>query len=388
VRRNFGLDLLRSIAILVVLANHAFLGFFVFFGQARFEGKAAFVSTLSFFSIEWLFVLSGFLIGTIMIRSFERGSTFWVRAKDFWLRRWFRTFPNYYLFLLVNILAGVIGIGQGEYSWRYAFFAQNLAWREDYPFFFSEAWTLALDEWFYFVMPLLVGLAAWRGWLAPRTAFVFATVLLIGAPTLARAIAAPPVDGYAWDYDFRRVTLFHLDATGWGVLAAIVNRWWPAFWERARGTKALLGVALMAGGMALTQEIFFDWGWATSWPRLTNVLRLSLMPAGTFLALPWLTSIPAATGWRLRGVEAVSLYSYSLYLCHIPMMYVLRAAISPAEAASPALWAHVAVWLALTFGLAALVYHAFEKPTSDLRERFTRHVDANPFRDRNAQDPA
>ena len=86
-------------------------------------------------SIEWLFVLSGFLIGTMMIRSFD-GDRKWLQcAKDFWLRRWFRTIPNYYLFVLVNLLLTIYGISDGVFEYRYLAFSQNLAWVEKHRHF-------------------------------------------------------------------------------------------------------------------------------------------------------------------------------------------------------------------------------------------------------------
>ena len=70
-QRNFGLDVLRTVAITVVLLNHGYLGFFVANGLSKWEGWNAAISACAVFSIEWLFVLSGFLIGSMMIRSFE-----------------------------------------------------------------------------------------------------------------------------------------------------------------------------------------------------------------------------------------------------------------------------------------------------------------------------
>ena len=86
-QRNFGLDVLRSVAIVMVLANHAYLGFFVGSGFSSWAGWNAAISTCAVFSIEFLFVLSGYLIGSIMIRSFEVQGQWRASARDFWLRR-------------------------------------------------------------------------------------------------------------------------------------------------------------------------------------------------------------------------------------------------------------------------------------------------------------
>ncbi|MCB2033267.1 MAG: hypothetical protein KDF57_08070, partial [Ottowia sp.] len=123
-QRNFGLDVLRSLAISAVLMNHAYLGFFVANGLSKWEGWRAALSACAVFSIEWLFVLSGFLIGSMMIRSFETRAGWWASARDFWLRRWFRTIPNYYLFLAINAALAWWGIEEGRFSWSFAAFSQ------------------------------------------------------------------------------------------------------------------------------------------------------------------------------------------------------------------------------------------------------------------------
>ena len=378
--RNFGLDLLRTLAIAIVLGNHYFIGFHISPGRVAWGGWAAGISATAILSIEWLFVLSGFLIGTMMIRSFEAGQTWWARARDFWLRRWFRTLPNYYLFLAFNAALAAYGIGSGAFDYKFALFSQNLAWAEKSPLFFGEAWSLASDEWFYFLMPILLGLAAWVFRAGARNTFLAVAFALILAPTLARLFAPVPTDFFAWDAAIRRVTVFHLDATGWGVLAAIVSRWYADQWARHQGARAVLGVVLTVAGMAMV-ELLVLVGWSDTLPsRMMNVFSLVLPAARAFVLLPWLTelrSTSAATHWV---VDRVSLYSYSLYLCHFPMIFIVQAWFGINKTSSlAAVLAATAVWLGLTFGLAAVVFRFFEKPTSDMRERFTKRVDASPF---------
>ena len=44
-----------------------------------------------------------------------------------------------------------------------------------------------------------------------------------------------------------------------------------------------------------------------------------------------------------------------------------------------ATWLYVVIWLALVFVISGVIFNVFEKPVSDLRDRFTKHVDASPF---------
>ena len=379
-QRNFGLDALRTAAITVVLMNHGYMVFFLDTGLSRFEGWPAAISACAVFSIEWLFVLSGFLIGSMMIRSFETRGRWLASARDFWLRRWFRTFPNYYLFLVVNAALVWWGVGQGSFSWPFAVFSQNLARPEAVPLFFAEAWSLALDEWFYFLMPLLLGLAALAWRLERRQVFWIVALTLILLPTLARTVVTPPADFLEWDSRIRRITVMHLDATGWGVLAAIVNRWHPGWWQRRQGRKALAGAALMLGAAAaMFYFMRVDWR-AVAGGRFNDLALISAPTFGVLLILPWLSARSPGAGAARWLSARIGDYSYSIYLCHFPLLMIITHAVKwLGWDMAAAVWPLVLLWLVLVLLLSALVFHGFEKPISDLRERFTRRVQAGPF---------
>src|SRR5450830_870815 len=124
--RSLGLDCLRSLGIVIVLCNHGLIGFFISQGILPFSGGVAQLSASAVISIEWLFLLSGYLIGAMMIRSFESGRSWVGCARDFWLRRWFRTLPNYYLFLALNLVLVSWGWMDGVFDWKFLVFSQNL----------------------------------------------------------------------------------------------------------------------------------------------------------------------------------------------------------------------------------------------------------------------
>lgn len=379
-QRNFGLDLLRTLSIGIVLLNHGFIGFFIGPQLARWEGWQAALSACAVFSIEWLFILSGFLIGSMMIRSFEKQQRWWPSARDFWLRRWFRTLPNYYLFVLVNAALVAWGVGEGAFSPVFLVFSQNLLSAQAQPYFFSEAWSLALDEWFYFLMPLLLALTAWRGRLSQRTRFWLVALLLIATPTALRMLAPPPADFFAWDAQVRRVTVMHLDATGWGVAAAILSRWHRDWWTQRVRAKALLGAALTAGAAAAMFHFMLS-GWqSVAGGRFNDLALIAAPSAGMVLMLPWLTGLRASAGLGAWLSARVGDYAYSVYLCHYPLLaLIVHAFAARGWALGPVVGWVALAWVLLVLALSALVFHSFEKPVADLRERFTRRVQAGPF---------
>jgi peptidoglycan/LPS O-acetylase OafA/YrhL len=134
--RVFGLDILRATAIVLVLAAHTWPT------KAYQQWPHAF----AVLGVELFFVLSGFLIGGILIRLAEEGRLRTLRdVWGFWRRRWFRTLPNYYLFLGLHLVwrTWVLGFpDQVATNWEYLFFVQNLRIRR--PSFFPRrgAWRL------------------------------------------------------------------------------------------------------------------------------------------------------------------------------------------------------------------------------------------------------
>lgn len=378
--RNLGLDYLRAVAILIVLFNHGLLGFYIDTGKVRFEGLTASISAATVLSIEWLFVLSGFLIGAMMIRSFEKTDGWFKSARDFWLRRWFRTLPNYFLFVLVNLVLVSWGLSKGSFEYSYLFFSQNLYSPEKTPHFFGESWSLALDEWFYFLMPILIGIL---GLLmkSRQHKFITAALLLITLPVLARVWHPVTSDFFQWDAAIRRITFYHLDATGWGVLAACVNRWYPQWWQGHRYFKALIGVISTLIGVLFVVAMVHPGSLGSQGYFVSHAFSISLMAGGAFLLMPWLTRLQFEPNRMSWAVDKISLYSYSIYLVHFPLIFIFRWAFAPdVQTTDLTLMVITGAWFCAVFLFSALIFHGFEKPTSDLRERFTQKVDASPFK--------
>ncbi|MDX5372313.1 MAG: acyltransferase [Pseudomonadaceae bacterium] len=379
-QRNQGLDTLRALAVIIVLANHCFLGLLVSTGKIAWEGPSAYISSSAVVSIEWLFVLSGYLIGAIMIRSLERSGANLSGCWDFWLRRWFRTLPCYYLFLLVNIVVSNLIPGVGSFEASYLIFSQNLIYPEAQPHFYGESWSLAIDEWFYIIMPILVYGIIKAARLSLRKSFYLTAIILIAVPAIMRLLHAVPADFFAWDAQIRRITLYHLDATGWGVLAAAINRWSPRWWLAGINFKACLGlIATCLGLMAIWKLVHSGWEQTLAF-SVINSLSISLMGIGTLLLLPLITRLQLKSAPVTAAVASISTYSYTLYLSHFPLIFIIRFNFDLNKSSSLAgIFLACGVWLVAVFVVSVLVYRWFEKPISDLREKFTTNIAAAPF---------
>ncbi|HEX6831896.1 MAG TPA: acyltransferase [Rudaea sp.] len=350
--RVFGLDLLRALAVLLVLVGHATFMFLPVthtldawwvFGQ---------------FGVELFFVLSGFLIGAILA---DQAAADDLPLGRFWARRWLRTLPNYYLFLLINVLLERWVDGVWPQAWSYLIFSQNLAWPQ--AMFFSESWSLAVEEIFYLVAPLLV-LAALRTRLR-RVDPVWLIVAAIAAFTLVRIVYVAQLDP-PWDSGVRKVTLVRLDAIAYGALALVLYRRGGVVVRRA-GTIALAGLCAVSIAGACYLLL----------PRDTSYFARTLL--FNLLSLGFAALLPFAAEWKRSGCPAIvenairkiALWSYALYLCQLAVMRVLVSILGwNGQSAAMCLLQAIAYCL-LAIACAALVYYAFESPLLRLRDRWT-----------------
>ena len=358
--RVFGLDFTRALAISLVLFTHA--SFFLAPLKPNFEP----LFMVGYLGVDLFFALSGFLIGGILIDGAAPGAG-WVGR--FWMRRWLRTLPNYYLFLLINIAIYVWVEGRWPQALSYVFFVQNLVW--PHPPFFPEAWSLALEEVFYLLAPLAMLIflpivrERWQTVLVLAAAL--ATALLLR--TLYVIDANPP-----WHEGVRKISLIRLDAIGYGVLAVYLCKAY-ALTLAARRRLAVAGVLGLLAVWALYLATTID----TS--VVARTLLFSIVSASFAAMLP-LASVWLEPAWPPRAIAAVrrlALWSYALYLTHLPIMRVIyKLDLAPTNALG--CYAMGVVFAVLAIASAALVYRGFERPILALRERWVpaRPSHANP----------
>jgi peptidoglycan/LPS O-acetylase OafA/YrhL len=369
--RIFGLDVLRATAILLVLVAHTWPS------KSYVQWPHAF----AVLGVELFFVLSGFLIGGILIRLAEEGrlrefSDVW----GFWRRRWFRTLPNYYLFLALHLLwrTWVLGFpDQLRTNWEYLFFVQNF--RHPPGYFFPETWSLAVEEWFYLLFPALLWIAL-RAFKRPLHAWMaviaFFLIIPAGLRIWVAFSAGAPIDlpqlntaREAWDAAPRKVVTLRLDVVMYGVICALIAASWPLLWRRlARWWPlgiALTAIATVSIGWNVPLDAAHRWSGLALWP---------VMAIGFALLLPQFARIQARKSWLARATSWVAKTSYALYLCHGLVLLAVTRWLGPRTEFG--LQRHTSLWsltaLTLVFVVAGLVYRWFEKPMMDLRDGFER----------------
>ena len=227
-KRIFGLDLLRFAAIMCVLLAHT-AGFISYGNTLNVIANYG-----AILGVEFFFVLSGMLIGTIIIKThvMEKITTF-SSVNVFWIRRWFRTLPNYYLMFLVYFvmdfffehIPNIDGL-----KWAsYLLFLQNAVTPENNTFY-GVAWSLCIEEWFYLLFPLLLILI--QGFFKKKsTSLLIAIFVFMVLPLLVRAILVF-TSNIEWDAGFRKMLFIRLDGIAIGVLSAFINYYFSDFWTK------------------------------------------------------------------------------------------------------------------------------------------------------------
>lgn len=355
--RIFGLDVMRAAAILLVVFDHNadVLGRFIP-GVPPGSGIDG---------VDLFFVLSGYLIGGILLKyAAMEDVPFRKRALDFWQRRWLRTLPNYYLFLLVNIVLVHFGMAKGvlnSNTWGYAFFLQNL-WKP-LDLFFWESWSLVVEEWYYLIFPaVFFGALFVARWTVRRT-FLLVTLLLITACTVIRFRMTGAIGSvFELEEGVRKLAITRMDTIGFGMLAAWLSVYHVRRWERLRFPLLIIG----AVGLALNASLYGN-----------EHLRYSATWYFTLGPLAMAALLPALSRWNVtsgigRPIVFISVVSYALYLVHQPLRSVYEVLY---EGRSPLvgvlLW--IGYWL-ICFALAWLIYHFWERRFMLLRGRIGARI--------------
>ena len=362
INRVYGLDVLRALAILFVVYGH---------GYNLISGDVSLTLYLlpNLDGVTIFFVLSGFLIGRILLRTVAKHDFDGRMLVQFWIRRWFRTLPNYFAVLIFLVIAfSLLGSPQPEGLIRYFFFAQNVAWPQ--PAFFVEAWSLSIEEWFYLCIPIPLYLSTKIPNVDKRKLMLFWISAVIVLVTVFRIYRVQHF-GYStigdWDEELRKQVVTRMDSLMFGVLGAYLSLYEAALWRSVAKPAFLVGIALMVADKALSvaENIAY-----------LNYLGLTVGAVATLLLLPALSAWRDSTGRVTSAITLISVISYSMYLLHLApvqgviLPLVTRTVAPICSVCSQNHLLQYAMYWVVTLACSFLLYRYFERPTTMLRERW------------------
>lgn len=297
--RLASLDILRAVAVVLVLFRHHY-----FVGPLARGG---------WIGVDLFFVLSGFLIAGLLVS--ELDGTGRIQVGRFLLRRGFKIYPSFYVFLLVSL---VFYRGGWAASLTEAFFVQNYSGLTGARIWY-HTWSLAVEEHFYILLPLVL-LAAQRARLLTSRGLVGLSALVAVACLLLRAcnLAANPVVKFATHYE---ATHLRIDGLFFGVLLGILHfRHAPAMaaWvRRARFILALVSAALISPPFLVPLE--------SPWMSVVGVTGLYIGWGSVLLLFLYVVPMPEWVERTTYGREVLRIGrdSYNIYLWHAFVLEVL-----------------------------------------------------------------
>ncbi|MEP6874771.1 MAG: acyltransferase [Burkholderiales bacterium] len=367
--RLYGLDLLRSIAIVWVMLFHSFV-------VGGLGPSWAWLSRYGWMGVDLFFVLSGFLIGVPVLKSLMDGGR--LSFRDYYLRRALRTLPAYWAVLLLYLLWPGLREAPGmEPGWKFATFVLNLSIDYLRSTAFSHAWSLCVEEHFYLLFPLL---ATWLLRRPARWKFIALCVFLVLAGVTSRSMTwlhdmalDPTLERNWFVEDIYYPTWNRLDDLLIGVVLAAWKVLRPQAWVNARrhaNISLMVGLAVMALAFWLFRDRVGLLGNAIGWPVLSVGMGLLVFAGAGRDSL--------VGRWRVPGVGWLAAVSYSLYLVHKAVYHVVQAQWGE-QLAGRGFAAFVAYGVpAVAAG--AVLHYSVEQPFLRLRERLPLSRRTGPTR--------
>lgn len=339
--RNFGLDIIRAISITLVVIAHMFVIHEV---------------DLGVWGVEVFFVLSGFLIGQIIIKDFSEGVTL-KKIVHFWKRRWFRTLPLYYAIILIKFL--FFDSSLGIKILVYIFFLQNNFVGIN---FLPVSWSLVVEEWFYLVLPVLV-LVFFKNGIRKNLFLYFllsSIVLFLIIRYLWVLYTNRPFEAIRANFPFR------FDSLLIGVLLAHLKLNYGLTYSKFSNPFICITAIIMMIYLAFdlgSLNIQFSHANSYIWYRTG---WFSVFSFSIFFLIPFMESsmyIKNLSSCKLfYGIITwTSILTYSIYLIHL---FIFKISL-PFES----IIVNRLIYIFLIYSVSYLIYNYFEHPMIKLREK-------------------
>jgi len=347
-----GLDGIRAIAVLIVIIAH--------FGLTNLIPGG--------FGVTVFFFISGFLITRLLLAEARiKGK---IHLKDFYIRRIVRLYPAL-IFMVVGSTALYLILGQGgpkplEFTAALGYFTNiyQVAVRAggELPFMpWTHLWSLAVEEHFYLIFPLLmVAFGAFKRRLVWALMGLLALVPLWRLFTYSAFETLPVVD-----YNYM-MTDARIDSIVWGCLLSVLldKDIREGLFQKLTGWLPILGAgAILLLCFALRDESFrYIWRYSLQGAALF-VLVLNLY---FFRPVRW--SLGVLELWPLVWMGRLS---YPLYLWHFPVLDLSHRFMEPGLA-------QVSLAIIGSLGISIFSFFLVEKPFMALRKRFGAHIVKRP----------
>ncbi|MFN8008999.1 MAG: acyltransferase [Terriglobia bacterium] len=333
------LDGLRAISISFVLIAHM--------SGTRHFFKLEWLERLGLFGVRVFFVISGFLITTLLLKEFV--ATGRISIKDFYLRRVFRIFPAFYFFAIVMTmlnLSRLIVLLPGDILHAFTY---TMNYHHPHSWYLAHIWSLSVEEQFYLLWPAALLIARpQRG-----IKIAFAVVLLAPLIRFGSYYFLPEHGGVGLGQQFQTVA----DSLAIGCFMAGIHNWLGTqkwYLDFLSSTVFLIIPLILIGTIAIQDR-----------PRVFFFAGMSIMNIAVAICIDRYVRFPDGPIGKIlnsRPLAFVGVLSYSLYLWQQPFL----------NRHSSSMHALFPLNLFLTFIVAIGSYYFVERPFLRIKERLSR----------------
>jgi peptidoglycan/LPS O-acetylase OafA/YrhL len=361
-KRIFGLDFVRASAIVLVLFSHIY-----YLIDSSNPLLISISGLFGFLGVELFFVLSGFLIGSILLDHYLEENFNWSSVKTFLKRRWYRTLPNYFLLFFINLLIAFWLNYDISDIWRYLFFIQNIF--SYHITFYAESWSLSIEEWTYLFAPLLLLMSKYLFKNRKKIGYIVTVLFIILFIHLVRYLNFTSnqfFDMNTWNTELKSVVLFRLDVVFFGFILAWLHYYYQQFLKRLSVYFFIVAIHLFFLQYFVLNALGFD---IVSKPLYFHVFYFTLSSITISLAMPVFIFWKTTQSFALKPITFLSKISYSLYLFHYSVMIVIiKNALAYLSIQLSDLQL-IILYFTLTFTASIILYIFYEKPMMDLRDK-------------------
>lgn len=360
--RNVALDVIRALAILMVMFNHLFIIDSQNITHGYFHWITAFFNVLEtggWSGVDLFFVLSGFLVSGLLFNEYKKTGT--VTPVRFLIRRGFKIYPSFTFMILVTLIV--------ERLFHHFFSAPSYPlWDYTRDLFFvhnyiggrwGPTWSLDVEEAFYFLLVAYFFYCIKKKKLTLKTViYTYAALLIWGIFWRWVAVIRHPVFKFSYHYIY---THFRLDALFFGVLLAYLYHFYRA--ELTAFIKKNKLVILSVSVIGILVNFIFD--------RASNTwISVALLATNPICYGLLLMTALQSSAWFLSSkfLAMVGRNSYAMYLWHLFINDYLHFFFFPNKTESGFLL-YVVAYVATVIVAGIIITKTIEDPFLRLRDR-------------------